>query len=366
MSSPNLTDRCDSFKSTHVGKSSSLEEEIETLPEKMKRFWLRRQFVQFLQTFRRHLSCFPKNGKTLAARRLVKIIITTLPFLSEFGFSFDKDVHHWIISCYKKCLNILTGFVDIELQQSLARSCNRYVDNVLSTGRLGLVSDVEYIAENIVLVGKLLAFSAEELIKLSEDQTFKVEEKLRLEFQKQSDLSVSRFSGHRYVLQRIALEFMDKLYIYPLEDTKFPQLPGVYFIYHVGRKQLYKGSQVFPSTRYPVYVGKSETSIANRLRDHRQKIKSANESVQSTDGQQRTEVVKLELTDFVVRFMIVDIEYYAPCIERMLIEYFSPVWNKEAMKFSFGSGDCPGNLWHEFHHRRDPKTIENVLRYLKI
>lgn len=81
MSSPNLTDRCDSFKSTHVGKSSSLEEEIETLPEKMKRFWLRRQFIQFLQTFRRYLSCFPKNGKTLAARRLrVKIIITTLPF----------------------------------------------------------------------------------------------------------------------------------------------------------------------------------------------------------------------------------------------------------------------------------------------
>ena len=34
---------------------------------------------------------------------------------------------------------------------------------------------------------------------------------------------------------------MDKLYIYPLDNTTLPERPGVYFIYHVGKTQLYEG-----------------------------------------------------------------------------------------------------------------------------
>ena len=98
------------------------------------------------------------------------------------------------------------------------------------------------------IIKRLLTFLSENC----EDQTLKVEEELR----KQTDLSVSsRFFGHKYVLQQIALNFMDKLYIYPLDNTTLPERPGVYFIYHVGKTQLYERSQVAPSTRYPVYVG---------------------------------------------------------------------------------------------------------------
>ena len=94
----------------------------------------------------------------------------------------------------------------------------------------------------------------------------------------------------------------------------------------------------------------SQTNIADRLRDHRGKIKKAS---------------KLELTDFVVRFMIVDIEHYIPCIEGMLIEYFNPAWNSQATKLSFGSNRAE-NLWNKFHIEEDRETIKNVLRDLKI
>ncbi|KAJ7376069.1 hypothetical protein OS493_037178 [Desmophyllum pertusum] len=81
------------------------------------------------------------------------------------------------------------------------------------------------------------------------EQTFKVEEELRLEFQKKSG---SRNSGYICVLQRIVLEFM---------DNEFPERPGVYFIYYVGKTKLYEGSQVSTSNDNPVYVGQSKKSI---------------------------------------------------------------------------------------------------------
>ena len=172
-------------------------------------------------------------------------------------------------------------------------------------------------------------------------------------------MSDSQFFGHICVLQRTALNFLEQLYNYPLGST-FPRRPGVYFIYHVGKTQLYEGSQVFPSTSYPVCVGMSRTNIANRLRDHCRKIKRASNPEQLTEGG------KLELTDFMVRFMTVDNKYYAPSIELMLIEYFSPVWNSETMAFSFGNANDDQNLWYRFHMDKDTETIENVLSDLKI
>lgn len=346
MSSPTLKDRCDSFKSIHVDKSSNLKEEIEKLPPELKDLWRKRQFAKFLKNVENDLAAKENEGERRHAKDLSEII---LPFLLELGCSFDNNVHKLIISCYLK-----VTADSAEQRLSIARSCNRYVDSVLSRERLELVPDV----------AEILAFSVQELIPLSEEQTFKVEEEMRLEFQKQIGSHISRVSKCKYALQEIALKFMDKLYIYPLDST-FPELPGVYFIYHVGKIQLYEESQVFPSARYPVYVGMSKDNIARRLRDHHKKIEDTKKRTLRRQ-QNETEGVKLELTDFVVRFMIVDVAHYAPCIEGMLIEYFNPVWNSEAMKFSFGSGDRLGNLWYEFHNRRDPKTIENVLSYLKI
>ena len=141
------------------------------------------------------------------------------------------------------------------------------------------------------------------------EQTFKVEEELRLEFQKKSG---SRNSGYICVLQRIVLEFMDKLYIYPL-NSEFPERPGVYFIYYVGKTKLYEGSQVSTSNDNPVYVGQSKKSISQRLVDHCEKIKAAK---------------NLNQADFVVRFMILDI-HYVLTIEGMMIEHFQPVWPEQ-------------------------------------
>ena len=92
---------------------------------------------------------------------------------------------------------------------------------------------------------------------------------------RQKDLSVSQIYGHEYDLQQIALDFLDKSYIYPLNDTTFPSFPGVYLIYYVGKTQLYEGSQVLPSTDYPVYVGMSMDKISRRLKSHHKNITDA-------------------------------------------------------------------------------------------
>lgn len=199
-----------------------------------------------------------------------------------------------------------------------------------------------------------------------EEHTLKVEEELLLTNSEGQRFDRSSFFGQKYVLQRIALAFLENsCRIYSLGSQEFPEHPGVYLIYHVGEIQLYEGSQISPSTRYPVYVGMSETTIAARLEEHCRIIKK---------GEQLTET--LEMTDFVVRFMIVDNKYYARPIEGMLIEYFNPVWNSETrtMRFSFGSvktnprrGD-PGadNVWYKYHILKDLDTIEDVLDKLKI
>ena len=82
---------------------------------------------------------------------------------------------------------------------------------------------------------------------------------------------------------------------------------------------------------------------------------------------EQTEGVKMGLSDFVVRFMIVDIEDYACCIEKMLIEYFCPVWNSEsAVTLSFGNARERNNNWHKYHIIKDAATITRILDLLKI
>ena len=139
------------------------------------------------------------------------------------------------------------------VQQSLPSSINRYVDNILCTEREKMCPEIK----------RLLTFLSDNC----EDQTFKVEELNCVS--KKICLFLLDFFGHKYVLQQIVLNFMDKLYVYPLDNTTFPERPGVYFIYHVSKTQLYDGRQVSPSTRYPFYGGMSQKSIADRLKDHR-------------------------------------------------------------------------------------------------
>lgn len=198
-------------------------------------------------------------------------------------------------------------------------SCNLYLRTILCT-ELMESAKIE-ILENL----KRSKFLLKE--KSLDRQTLKVEDKLR---QKRSSVS----DGYICDLQRISVEFMKKLFIYPLDSSyEYPKRPGVYFIYYIGQTALYDG-QVKPSTYEPVYVGMSETSISVCLKDHHQAI-------------DRASVLKVD--DFIVQFMLVDIKYYASCIEGMLIERLSPKWNNETGFFSFGNASSETNDWNRYH-----------------
>ncbi|KAJ7381914.1 hypothetical protein OS493_038289 [Desmophyllum pertusum] len=264
-----------------------------------------------------------------------------LPFLSELGNSFDREVHRLIRECYELCDKLQHQLT--ELLQSLARSCNKYVLNILCTKKMELVP-YRY-SYGFITWCLQLSCVPEVPIEEQRKQTLNVSEE---ELRNPSEL------------QRIVLEFMDRLYLYPLNMySKFPKRPGVYFIYHVGKTELYKESQVSPSTHYPVYVGQSQTDIANRLTDHRRKIEKADKSKVEHE-------FFLDTAEFVVRFIIVD-KHVTLKIEGMLIEYFSPVWNSETrVGFSFGNANHETNPWNKFHIQGDEDTINDMLEKLRI
>ena len=365
MAGQDLEKRCTDFKSCPVGKDDKLQEEIEGLPEKLRRLWIERHLQQFLWEFKtilEKLNRLPCRRPVSKKETEISELNSVLPFLSELGKSFDREIHRLINDCYSLCEKYLLDKVKTDatrsryashreplvrscnaLERGLASSCNRYVINVLCTERRRFASGS--IQRYLKLSKHLLT---EDELK---EQTLKVEDTLCLEFRKPQSASSGR--ENEYILRRISLEFMKKLYIYPLDSNMntFPKRPGVYFIYYVGETKLYKRSQVFPSTDLPVYVGKAEKDISNRLIDHQGKIKKAK---------------NINLSDFVVRFMIVDIKYYAPCIEGMLIEHFSPVWNSETVKFSFGNANSTDNNWNKYHIQKDRRTIRTMLRLLKI
>ena len=362
----------EAFKSSLVGKSCNLKDEIEKLPEELRKRWIDREFRSFLVKFKDIISNVLTDERRMTGifADIQHKINLVLPFLSQLGYSFDNEVHKRIHECYDELSKLCSDLERLpgEFPRRVASSSNKYLVNILCPERKIFCTD-DFMKQHLKFISGRW-----------EEQTLKVE--MEFKSHEQRDLSVSRFYGHEYDLQQIALDFLGKSYIHPLNDTTFPPLPGVYLIYHVGKTQLYEGSQVSPSTRYPVYVGMSQTNIANDLEDHRQNIEKASEPEQSAESQEtdkegekekertergsRREVVKLELIDFVVRFMIVDIEHYAHSIEGILIEHFNPVWNRQTMAFSFGNAKDSGNLWYKFHISKDPKTIENVLRDLKI
>ena len=418
MSSQTLKDLCDGVNSIYVSKSGDLkQEDIEKLPnDKLKESWNNGDFEKFLGEFQ----CIMP---AVASQESNYEIIVTLPFLRKLGHLSNPNVHSAIFVCYNKLIELCSRHdvspaaaeLQTSLRKSLARSISRYVDSILCSERKILCPDIRPL-QNFLVSEKC------------EEQTFKVEKELCREFRKQekkSDLPDSRSSGRTCVLQRIALQFLKKLHIYPLK-CEFPNKPGVYFIYHVGKTQLYEGSQYFPSRRKPVYVGMSTRSIGNRLRTHRRRITRASADKQTeasgqtdkeqTEGEEetedkeksdeeqsdeeqsdeeqsdeeqadekqsdeeqsdeeqsdeeqtdekQTEGVKMELTDFFVRFMIVDSEYYACSIEGMLIDYFRPVWNDKKVKLCFGNAGKRSNTWHKYHITKDADTITEVLHRLK-
>ena len=366
MAEPDLTKLSTAFESLRVDNDDKLHEELEELPEELRHLRNERNFQQFLREFNTILEKLNRPGNSVAEKGTeISKLNAILPFLSELGKSFDPKIHQQLNACYFSCEKYLAKEKNGTLQRrsrsrnesqrrehlaslcntlerGLASSCNRYIINVLCTERMEFAPS-DCIGRYLNISKHLL--SEPELKK----QTLNVEDTLT-EFRKPEGASSGR---GKYILQGISLEFMNKLYIYPLDSqmSTFPKRPGVYFIYYVGKtRELYQGSQVFSSTDLPVYIGKSETSICIRLIDHHGKIKKAKD---------------LNLSDFVVRFMIVDIKYYAPCIEGMLIEHFNPVWNSEAVGFSFGNGNSADNTWNKYHIQQLERTINTMLARLR-
>ena len=153
----------------------------------------------------------------------------------------------------------------------------------------------------------------------------------------------------RSLLFKVAKEFFLNIGIWLKLDGQFHELPGVYFLYYIGKKELYPGSFIIGSLSVPVYVGMSTYKISRRLRDHRAKI----------DGAKH-----LRVADFAVKVMFVDNRHYAPCLEGMFIEHFAPVWNKETLGICFGFG--PRSLWKKYHVDEDPDICNDMEQKLNI
>ena len=153
-------------------------------------------------------------------------------------------------------------------------------------------------------------------------------------------------------LQKISVELVKELSLYPLSKSddypgKRSRFPGVYLIYYDGETSLY-GNQVHPSKDKPIYVGKSETSVYERLNQHHLRLNEAKD---------------LQVQDFKVRFMRVDVSNFAPCIEGLLIEYYKPFWNSSkgsGVNLSFGNSQSNSNNWYKYHISQDKEAIQRV------
>ena len=161
---------------------------------------------------------------------------------------------------------------------------------------------------------------------------------------------------YRFKLMQVAVEFVGRLPISPLTTSidylrGFLPYPGVYLIYYVGTTSLY-GNLVNPSQGRPIYIGMSRTDILDRLKNHRKKVEDAED---------------LDVRNFDVRFLIVDIEHFAPSIEGALIEFYNPLWNDKNVKFNFGNAESDNNNWKKYHVDQNEYTrtdmIERVRKY---
>lgn len=156
------------------------------------------------------------------------------------------------------------------------------------------------------------------------------------------------------ILQEIAVKFVENSPTFPLTISndylgKCTNFPGVYLIYYIGKTSLYE-DLVSSSRDQPIYVGMSESDILVRLNHHYDKV---------------AESYDLKEKDFVVRVLIVDVEYYAPCIEGMLIEYYNPLWNDKSVKFSFGNSDDEDNNWNKYHVAKDEDTRKDMIKRVR-
>lgn len=189
---------------------------------------------------------------------------------------------------------------------------------------------------------KELTSNVEDALPLSQELRLNVEDALRQKRDKNDKYTC--------ILQEIAVEFVETLSIFPLTTSndylgKCTSFPGVYLIYYIGETSPYEN---FSSCRnQPIYVGKSGKNILDQLNDHCRNVARA---------------MDLDVTDFDVRFMIVDIEYYVSSIEKTLIEYYDPLWNNKRVRFYFGDASDEDNNWYKYHVDKNKDVRKKMIK----
>lgn len=329
------------FRSKDIRDENVLRAE-EKLPTDLQQLLSNGDYKQFLEEA---LSEFARNLK------LSKCLLAICPAL---GLSYEKEVHKLVQRFFS------VNWDDQEVRD-VTRSKYSYVTNtkfieLLPDDWLGKCDeDVEEILEKKRQARTEKKTSLDELKKCLRELrdhdyvcdvaklTFKVESELKRKFQDTPELQEGS------LLLEAAEEFLSSIEIWLKLDGHFPPQPGVYFLYYIGEEELYPGSFVIGSSHDPVYVGMSASKISTRMADHKAKIGMAK---------------NLDVADFAVKVMFVDIRHYAPCIEGMFIEHFDPVWNRETLGISFGSR--VSSLWRKYHVDEDLDVSKDMKQKLNI
>ena len=323
------------FPSKHKDRRDEVLRAEEKLPTDLQRLLSNGDYKQFLEEA---LSEFASNLK------LSKCLLAICPVL---GLSNEKEVHKLVqqffsVNCddqefmditrskYAYVTN--TKFIEL-LPDDWLGTCGKGIEEILEEKRQARIKEATFLQElrdsrYVCDVAKL---------------TFKVESELKRKFEGTRELQVGS------LLLKAAKEFLSGIKIWLKLDEHFPPQPGVYFLYYIGEKELYPGSFVIGSPHVPVYVGMSASKISTRMADHNAKIGRAK---------------NLDVADFAVKVIFVDIRHYAPCIEGMFIEHFDPVWNRETLGISFGSRES--SLWRKYHVDEDLDVSKEMEQKLNI
>ena len=330
------------FPSKHKDRRDEVLRAEEKLPTDLQQLLSNGDYKQFLEEA---LSEFASNLK------LSKCLLAICPVL---GLSNEKEVHKLVqqffsVNCDDQEIRDITGsryayvtntkFIEL-LPDDWLGKCGEDVEEILEKKRQAKTEEETSLAE---LKECLRELRDNHYVCDVAKLTFKVESELKRKLQDTPELQEGS------LLFKAAKTFLSSIEIWLKLDGHFPTLPGVYFLYYIGKKDLYPGSFVIGSRRFPVYVGMSTSKISSRLADHHAKIGTAKD---------------LDVADFAVKVMFVDIRHYAPCIEGMFIEHFDPVWNSETLRISFGSGGS--SLWRKYHVDEDRDVSKEMKKKLNI
>ena len=284
------------------------------------------------------------------ARRQLKLSECLLAICPTLGLSNERKVHKLVQRFYYYCddqeIADVTGsryayINNTEIIELLPHDwLKKWGKDIVKIRHKDRNSEAKFLARLKKRLGVTSNHCACDVEKLTQ---FKVESEFIRKYQETPELQDGS------LLLKAANEFLLRTGIWLKLDGQFLKLPGVYFLYYIGKKELYPGSFIIGSSSVPVYVGMSITDISSRLRVHRAKIGRAKD---------------FDVADFAVKVMFVDNRHYAPCIEGMFIEDFVPVWNRETLGISFGSQK--NSLWEKYHVDKDPDVCNDMEQKLNI